>query len=198
MAALVARESHDNDLFEVRNRGDAHSHLAFSGASVAVCRELQSPFPDLVASVDIIVDRLGEVHASCLDLGVRMLVGVDLHLADQLILFLFGSLDRLIAFFEHGFNSLDSLRGKLVLLGHERRLVNIVAHGLVLFNGTLEFVHSEARVGNWRVGVLNETIAGRIVHFEGERQNFALHVLAELCDKIVDLLSSDGVKLASL
>ena len=155
MTANITGERHDDDLFEVGDGGAAHFDQARVEASRARLWESHQLLLGvaLVSFVLLIVDRLAEVHSVSVDLWIIVLfadvplsIGFSLHLllnghdfGQKLILFRSRLLDS-FALRAHlcglCLGSLSLLPGSLlcILLCMKLGFINVVAHGLIIFD----------------------------------------------------------------
>ena len=89
VSAKIAGEGHDDDLFEERDRGDAHLCVATPAARIASSWELHDLFFDIVIGRSVLlINGLREVHVAGCDL--RFPLSVSLKLLQELVLLLLG------------------------------------------------------------------------------------------------------------
>ena len=220
MPANITCERHNDDLFEEGNCGHAHLYHARVETSRARLRESHQLLlrVTLVGFIGLIVDRLAEVHSVSMNFWivavlfsyVALSIGFGLHpllnrlyFVQKRFLFLGRLLDSFALWATLCGLSLGCLGlylGSLlsILVSRNLGFINIIAHGLIIFNRARERLMDAGDVRVWRVWILDKAVARRVNHFEVEGKVAPFSQGLQPHDKLVDLLGNLRIVLAAL
>ena len=212
VSTLVTTMCHNDDLFEVRNRCDAHFALPWSRTCIAIGWEGHQLLlsASLVVFVFLIINWFWEVDRHCSNTLITLIfLCICFHLLKQsFLLFLglfyrswWGQSYRSCSWFGVLWLILDRFEcfgvgGVLFCL--DCRFVNIVSHSGVIFNRPEEGGLGKARIDSRFERILNVTIAWGVYDFKSPRQKVPISHVRKFLNESVKLCCGFRIKLSPL